>query len=301
MKVLFLIVGFVWVVCCSNTGKFSGTWGVHMKDGTDPQVITSLGFTLVNRIGTLRSSFEIAHPFVTPESTPDVIENAERSLRNHPSIIHFEQQYNKKMAHRQISFPDPLYPNQWHLNNTGQSLGTPGEDIHIAGAWEMGYSGRGVRIAIVDDGYQYTHPDLAVGYAAESSYNINGGNTDPAPDLRFDFHGTAAAGVALASNNSVCGVGAAYGAQGSGIRLISDYFSDADTAMGLTFKYQDNHIYSNSWGPYDNGVIVEGPGYFTRLAMEDAIQNGRGGLGTIYVWAAGNGLAMKTTATTTDL
>lgn len=34
---------------------------------------------------------------------------------------------------------------------------------------------------IVDDGYQYTHPDLAAGYVAASSYNFNGDTPDPAP------------------------------------------------------------------------------------------------------------------------
>lgn len=55
-------------------------------------------------------------------------------------------------------------------------------------------------------------------------------------DVRWDAHGTAAAGVALATNNSMCGVGAAYGAQGAGIRLISDAFSDSDTAQALTYR-----------------------------------------------------------------
>src|SRR5215475_9433976 len=31
---------------------------------------------------------------------------------------------------------DPSYPDQWSLNNTGQSGGTPGADIHAATAWE---------------------------------------------------------------------------------------------------------------------------------------------------------------------
>ncbi len=43
-------------------------------------------------------------------------------------------------------------------------------------------------------------------------------------DVRHDFHGTSAAGVAMARNNSVCGVGAAFEDQGSGIRLISAAF-----------------------------------------------------------------------------
>ena len=54
---------------------------------------------------------------------------------------------------------------------------------------------------------------------------------------RYDSHGTAAAGVALARNNSACGVGSAFMAEGSGIRLISDYFSDAECASALSYMY----------------------------------------------------------------
>ena len=34
------------------------------------------------------------------------------------------------------SFPDPLYTDQWHLNNVGQFEGIAGEDVNIIGAWE---------------------------------------------------------------------------------------------------------------------------------------------------------------------
>lgn len=39
------------------------------------------------------------------------------------------------------------------------------------------------------------------------------------------------------------------------------------------------------------GYTIEAPGYFTKKAMADTVTNGRNGLGSIYVWAAGNGLS----------
>jgi hypothetical protein len=43
--------------------------------------------------------------------------------------------------------PDPLYGDQWHLNNTGQLGGTAGEDIDVEPAWTAAVpaylSGRG--------------------------------------------------------------------------------------------------------------------------------------------------------------
>lgn len=36
--------------------------------------------------------------------------------------------------------------------NTGQADGTPGLDLNVAEAWELGYTGKGVTIGIMDDG-----------------------------------------------------------------------------------------------------------------------------------------------------
>lgn len=288
MGVLTLVLAtFVCLAAAVSQGEFRNEWGIELKE-SDTTFLNSLGFTVVKQIGKLENTYLIR--LTNSESTTEQIESADASLKTHPSVAYSEKQYKKVMSKRPVEFQDPLFSDQWHLLNTGQEGGTPGQDVHIAGAWALGYSGKGVRIAIVDDGYQYTHPDLAQNYAADSSYDMNGGNPDPAPDTRYDYHGTSAAGVALAAANSECGVGAAYDAQGAGIRLIANAFSDADTAEALTYMYQDNDIYSNSWGPYDDGYTLEGPGYFTRKALADAIQNGRGGKGTIYVWAGGNGL-----------
>ncbi len=60
---------------------------------------------------------------------------------------------------------DPFYPNnQWHFNNTGQTIGgqtgIPGVDISLEDAWEIEKGNPDVIVAIVDNGVQYTHPDL---------------------------------------------------------------------------------------------------------------------------------------------
>ena len=44
-------------------------------------------------------------------------------------------------------------------------------------------------------------------------------------------------------------------------------------------------------GPNDDGKTMASPGKLTLAAMEDSIRFGRGGRGSIYVWAAGNGQA----------
>jgi len=184
---------------------------------------------------------------------------------------------------------DPLFTQQWHLQNTGQQAGTAGEDARLTTAWDS-VRGTGVVIGMVDDGLQYTHPDLSPAYRADLSYDFNGNDADPLPGTGDD-HGTSAAGVAAARGNNGVGVsGAAPGASLAGIRLISAVTTDQQEANGLTYKPQNISIYSNSWGPNDDGLTLEGPGPLTRAAMSNAVQTGRGGLGSVYVWAAGNGL-----------
>lgn len=75
----------------------------------------------------------------------------------------------------------------------------------------------------------------------------------------------------------------------SGIRLISGAWTDAVEAQAFSFKPQINDIYSSSWGPDDDGASLDGPGSFGIKAMQQGILNGRGGLGSIFVFASGNG------------
>jgi hypothetical protein len=82
-----------------------------------------------------------------------------------------------------------------------------------------------------------------------------------------------------ARDNNVCGVGVAYRAGLSGVRLISKSSTDIQEAAALKYNYHINQIYSNSWGPVDDGRRKEGPGTLAYKAMEEAVQQGRNGLG----------------------
>lgn len=74
-----------------------------------------------------------------------------------------------------------------------------------------------------------------------------------------------------------------------GIRILSKQITDADEAIALNYAFQDNHIYSCSWGPPDDGQSMDAPGILIKRAMVNGIQNGRDGLGSIFVFASGNG------------
>ena len=184
---------------------------------------------------------------------------------------------------------DPKFSDQWHLENTGQSGGTVGEDANLSGAWNS-YQGAGVVIGIVDDGLDWNHPDLDDYYQSSLDYDFCGDDDDPTPSSS-DAHGTAAAGVAAAVGNNSLGVsGAAPQAGLAGLQLISCSTTDIREANALSHERQSIDIYSNSWGPSDNGMTLKGPEPLMLAAMEAGAQSGRGGLGSIITWAAGNGL-----------
>ncbi|XP_064915347.1 neuroendocrine convertase 2 isoform X2 [Patagioenas fasciata] len=189
---------------------------------------------------------------------------------------------------------DPLFTKQWYLINTGQADGTPGLDLNVAEAWELGYTGKGVTIGIMDDGIDYLHPDLASNYNAKASYDFSSNDPYPYPrytDDWFNSHGTRCAGeVSAAANNNICGVGVAYNSKVAGIRMLDQPFmTDIIEASSISHMPQVIDIYSASWGPTDNGKTVDGPRELTLQAMADGVNKGRGGKGSIYVWASGDG------------
>merc|ERR1712227_648634 len=65
--------------------------------------------------------------------------------------------------------------------------------------------------------------------------------------------------------------------------------TDAVETRSLSLNPQAVDIYSASWGPDDDCQTVDGPGPLTRRAIEEGAIKGRNGLGSIYVWASGNG------------
>lgn len=191
---------------------------------------------------------------------------------------------------RRLIPSDPLFSQQWHLRNTGQGGGTTGLDVNIASVWDT-FRGAGQRIAIIDDGLQTTHPDLSPNVDTANDHDWNDATPDdPSPNLSTDFHGTACAGVAAGRGNNALGIsGAAPEATLVGLRLIADEVSDAEEAEALAWRPQLIQIYSNSWGPNDDGKTLEAPGPLVSAALANAAATGRGGRGSIYLWAGGNG------------
>ncbi|KAI0015873.1 peptidase S8/S53 domain-containing protein [Xylariomycetidae sp. FL0641] len=184
-----------------------------------------------------------------------------------------------------LAISDPIFNEQWHLFNPVQL----GHDVNVTDVWLSGVTGKNATVAIVDDGLDMYSNDLKPNYYAFGSYDFNDQRPEPKPTLSDDKHGTRCAGEVSAARNDVCGVGVAYDSQIAGIRILSKQISDADEAEAMNYDFQHNQIYSCSWGPPDDGKSMDAPGILIKKAMVNGVQNGREGLGSIYVFASGNG------------
>ncbi|KAH8596764.1 peptidase S8/S53 domain-containing protein [Bisporella sp. PMI_857] len=193
----------------------------------------------------------------------------------------------QKSVARALGIEDPIFNEQWHLFNPIQL----GHDVNVTDVWLQGITGHNATVAIVDDGLDMYSDDLKDNYFAAGSYDFNDNTVEPKPRLGDDRHGTRCAGEVSAVKNNVCGVGVAYNSKVAGIRILSKLITDADEAVAMNYAMQHNQIYSCSWGPPDDGRSMDAPGILIRKAMVNAIQKGRNGLGSIYVFASGNGAA----------
>lgn len=184
-----------------------------------------------------------------------------------------------------LGIKDPSFREQWHLFNTVQ----PGNDLNVTGVWLDGVSGEGVTVAVIDDGIDVDSRDLQPNYYARGSYDFNDHSPEPRPRLLDDHHGTLCAAEIAAAKNRICGVGVVYNSQVAGIRMLSGPVDDIDQAAAINYDYQNNHIYSCSWGPKDDGETMKSPGLLVQRAIVNGVQNGRGGKGSVFVFSAGNG------------
>ena len=193
---------------------------------------------------------------------------------------------------------DTLINQQWHHKFNNQSGAVSGTDINVENVWAYptvgaGRRGRGIIIGIVDDGVQVNHPDLAANVDLAKGRDWNGNDNDPSPGPGDD-HGTCCAGDAAAVGNNNLGVsGSAPEAKLVGMRLTAAAVTDSAEAQAMNYLPQDIQILNNSWGPEDDGIVLEAPGTLTRAALQTAATSGRGGRGTISMWAGGNGLGAR--------
>ncbi|KAL7747931.1 pheromone processing endoprotease [Sorochytrium milnesiophthora] len=293
-----LIVAITLLACASAHATHLRRFAVQLPTEADAQRLAAqLNLTFGGKIGELDQYFLLReeepaqhlHRRDTHEILRDAADAADAESLDIQLLSLGKRWHKRGSVSPQLArqFNDPLVSQQWHLSN----LQYPGNDINVAPVWASGNTGRGATVALIDDGLDYTHADLQANFFAAGSYDFNAHRNLPTPDPNLDdYHGTRCAGeVAAAPNNSMCGVGVAYGARVAGIRILSGDVTNAEEAAAINYAYQDNDIYSCSWGPADDGMTVEGPTGLVQAAFDNGVKRGRGGLGSVFVFASGNG------------
>lgn len=186
---------------------------------------------------------------------------------------------------------DNIFANVSNLNGNNWDINM----VNAPEVWAQGYTGKGVVVAVVDTGVDYTHPDLAnniwvnSGEIADNGIDDDGnGYIDDVRGWNFvdnnnnpmdlNGHGTHVSGTIAAENNDFGVTGVAYNSTIMPVRVLS---SEGDGERG--------NIASGIRYAVDNGANVInlslGGGYSSEI--QDAIAYATS-LGSVVVMASGN-------------
>jgi thermitase len=242
-----------------------------------------------------------------------------RALTADAAVAYAEPNF---IYHASTLSPDAFSPNAfspndehfgqlWGMSNTGQTdaagqVGRSGADIHVESAWARGITGsRDIRVAVIDTGVDYRHPDLVGNIwtnpgeiAGDGIDNDGNGFIDDVHGWNFatqgeggtavvandpwddHYHGTHCAGTIGGNGNNGIGVaGVNWQVTIVPVKFL-DYQGSGSLAGGVqAIQYATRlgvQVMSNSWGG----------GAFSQ-ALYDAIAESRA-KGILFVAAAGN-------------
>jgi hypothetical protein len=246
---------------------------------------------------------------VTGDSPGDSLTVA--NLYENERVVDFAHPNYWTLDQRMETIPnDPLFGEQWHLRNTGASGGTTDADADASWAWDITTGSANTIVAIIDDGFDIDHEDLAPnlytnpaeipGNGIDDDGNgyvddVNGwdfatcsgaaplgcGDNNPRPG-GGDSHGTAVAGVAAARGDNGLGVsGSCPNCRILPIRRSYSMFSEQ--AKANTFAYAQMmgaDVINNSWGHTSPSGVVS-------TVVANAINNAAAS-GALVIFSAGN-------------
>ena len=120
-----------------------------------------------------------------------------------------------------MSLPsDRLLSDEWHIRTREPG----GFDLDVLQVWDPvggpAYTGAGTRTVVIDDGFDYRHPDLAPNYDTSLDRDYRQDDADPFGNAS-DAHGTAVAGIIGAAADGAGTVGLAYETELVGFRTAS--------------------------------------------------------------------------------
>jgi len=269
---------------------------VRFRSGTQSQTIDAAHAAA--RANNIRSLTSVEGLQVVQVPAGSSLQSALAAYRRNPSVLYAEPNY---IVHALGVPNDPLFSQQWNLQNTGQYGGTAGADIHSAQAWTQTTGSANVVVAVIDTGIDYNHSDLfsnvwtnASGYAGTLNgaaincapgthgFNAVASTCDPLDD---NGHGTHVSGtIGAIGNNGIGVVGVNWTVQilpckfldANGAGDISSAISCLDFVKAMKDSGVNVVASNNSWGGVD----------FSQ-ALADAIQAQQQD-GILFIAAAGN-------------
>jgi subtilisin family serine protease len=196
--------------------------------------------------------------------------------------------------------PNDTYytPNQWHYNNFGQTIssydgtivGVAGVDVRAVAAWDIEQGNPLFCTAVIDQGIDYDHPDIAANMWTGRGWNF----TDNTSTINPGDHGShTSATISGVTNNGIgiAGLAGGNGTAGTGSKVMScQVFDDTSGGFDTAFIWsadQGASIAQNSWGYTSAGTfeqtVLDAIDYFNANGGQD------GGLvGGIVIFSAGN-------------
>nr|WP_321352604.1 S8 family peptidase [uncultured Methanoregula sp.] len=259
---LFIITLVICSFCIAGVSAtpvivgFKDTPSVTFSDRSDVKFMMNSGtttatdYTTISRIGTVKYVYPDIHAVAVDLSNEEIAQ-----LKTNPDVKYVEPDYVV------TALGGPTMP--YNIRQIGA------DRVQAAGN-----KGEGVKVAVIDTGIDYTHPDLKDVYAG--GYNFVDDNNDPMDD---NSHGTHCSGIIAATGSKKGIYGTAPGVRLYGVKVLDKwgYGSMSDVVEGIYWaKNNSMKVASMSLGSS-----------WDSQAMHDAVNNATEN-GVLIVAAAGN-------------
>ncbi len=228
-------------------------------------------------------SFYMLDNWVLAKSADNPVETA-KNIYESGVVAAAEPSFEFEIENYGLEAPnDPYFAQQWYIDN----VNIQDAWVHLIGNGIV--PGTGVKVAIIDDGFDIKHEDFEGRFSDWKDTGIN--STVEMYSPQANKHGTACAGIIGAKTDNGKGVaGICPECPLIGIRYNANSLIDslALTSFAEALKF-DPAVISCSWGPRSSEPAGNPTfGQPIQEMLNNAAKNGRGGKGTVIVFAVGN-------------
>ncbi|MEO1334271.1 MAG: S8 family serine peptidase [Myxococcota bacterium] len=180
----------------------------------------------------------------------------------------------REVSNFEIPPNDPRYSGQWYL-----------DQINIEAAWGISTGDPSTTVIVIDNGCDLDHPDLMPNMDTGLDVLDDDDVADIEPNVAGNEHGTACAGIIAARGHNNVGIsGVCPECRVRCVRLLGRPNPVSADVRALRFALEVGAaVVSNSWS---YGGRPAPAAVATAIAQVQA--EGRNGLGTLFVFAAGN-------------